>query len=197
MLADLVPVDLQQPRRDQPVGGADLDRDLVVARGALARQRSRDAEIGRRRRIERRDAEIGDLEAGRSQFAGVEALDLVERGARRDLERMKTGWRARRDDPAAVHHGRAGIDRHPVRPRQVLAELHVRLAAVLQETDRAPRTHGPIDQRARVRGAVDERDDEQEAEEKPAHGRVMRAAEGRANHEGGYGERAVTGPRLW
>ena len=103
----------------------------------------------------------------------IEALHLVERGTRRDLERMKSGRRAHRGDLARGHHGCAGIERHPVRPRQVLAELHVRLAAVLQEPDRAPRAHDPIDDLARMRRAEHERDDEQERDE-PAHGRSGR-----------------------
>src|SRR4051812_27027958 len=103
-LADLAPMDLQKPRGNEAIGRADLDVDLVVARDALGRERAIDPEQRRRRGIERHQAEVGDLEARRRKLGGVEALYLLERGAGAKLERMKSGWRARRDKLARLHH---------------------------------------------------------------------------------------------
>src|SRR3954465_4765171 len=101
-LADLAPMDLQEPGRNEAVGRADLDVDLVVARDALPRERAIDPEQRRRRGVERHQAEIGDLEARRGKLGGVEALPLLERGAGAKLKQMKSGWRARRDEPARL-----------------------------------------------------------------------------------------------
>src|SRR4051794_24280422 len=85
---------------------------------------------------------------------------------------MKTRGGTRRGHLARLHDPSAGIDRHPLGPRKVLPEGHVRGAAVLLDADRAPRAHDGIKDRARVARAEHERDDEQEAEEQRAPGRV-------------------------
>ena len=161
----------------------------VAAR--LRRERAVDAEHARGQRVERQDAGVCDLEAGRGEPLGVEAPHLVERGPGRDLERMKAGRRLRRGDPARLHHQRAGIVRHPARPRQMRAEFRERLAAVLMEADRTPRPHDAKDQRAGV-GRAEHQGNDKEQRNEPAHGAMLCArAAARSNHKRRHGEREV------
>src|SRR4029079_1426801 len=69
---------------------------------------------------------------------------------------------------ASAHDPGAGIVGHPFGPRQVRAELHVREAAVMLDRGRAPRTHHPVDERARV-GRPEDEPEENEKRNEPAH----------------------------
>ena len=45
-MAELAPVDLEQPRRQEAVGGANLDVDHIVGRGPARLHEAGDAELG-------------------------------------------------------------------------------------------------------------------------------------------------------
>src|SRR5712691_12579129 len=90
-LAHLAPLQLERSRRkNDPLGRSDHDLDLIVGGGAPAGERAGDPEIGGGERIQRSEAIVRNREARRREAVDVETLHVVERGARDEIERMKS-----------------------------------------------------------------------------------------------------------